>query len=88
MLLAQDDHGRRATEGVAAVGLQAGHSPEAALPVLTPADQNSITGSSLSRGIFLCYSYNTKMTKGNICQILLYLFFFLGLSDDESRDCS
>lgn len=36
MLLAQDDEGSGSAEGVAAVGLQARHSAEAALPVLTP----------------------------------------------------
>lgn len=35
VLLAQDDQGRRAAEGVAAVGLQPGDAAQPALPVLT-----------------------------------------------------
>lgn len=35
VLFAQDDEGGRAAESVAAVGLQARHAAEAALPVLT-----------------------------------------------------
>ena len=42
MLLAQDDHGRCATEGVAAVGLQAWNTPETALPILTPAEETEL----------------------------------------------
>ena len=42
MLLAQDDHGRCATEGVAAVGLQARNTPETALPILTPAEETEL----------------------------------------------
>lgn len=38
VLFAQDDEGSRATESVAAVGLQTRHAAETAFPVLTAGD--------------------------------------------------
>lgn len=39
VFFAQDDEGGRATESVAAVGLQTRHSAKTALPVLTAGDR-------------------------------------------------
>lgn len=43
VLFAQDDEGSRATESVAAVGLQARHPAETALPVLATEDRGEET---------------------------------------------